>query len=292
VGALPLRVGVVFPQNEITPSGAAAVGFARTVESLGFRHVLAYDHVVGADPAAHPGWSGPYDVDDEFHEPLVLAAHLAAVTDLELVTGVLVLPQRQAVLVAKQAATVAHLSGGRLRLGVGTGWNAVEYAALGKPFADRGERLEEQVRLMRRLWTERAVDGAGIAPLPETPVPVWFGTYARARRPLQRIGRLGDGWLPVGIAPGPELGRATATVRAAAEAAGRDPDRIGLEGRVRLRETDVIAACAEVRGWAGAGATHVTVDTRGQGLRDEAHTDLLHELAEALGLDTEKETVR
>jgi probable F420-dependent oxidoreductase len=247
---------VVFPQNEITPTGAAATRFARDVEALGFRHLLAYDHVVGADPAAHPGWSGPYDVDDEFHEPLLLFAHLAAVCTLELVTGVLVLPQRQAVLVAKQIATLSRLAGGRVRLGVGTGWNTVEYTALGMPFADRGDRLDEQVCLLRRLWGERSVrfagahhrvDGAGIAPLPAVPVPVWFGTYARTRRPLERIGRLGDGWMPVGLGPGPELRRAAERVAGAAATAGRDPARIGLEGRVRLRSGAVAAADEEIR---------------------------------------------
>ncbi|GAA1867102.1 LLM class F420-dependent oxidoreductase [Pseudonocardia ailaonensis] len=291
-----MRIGVVFPQNEITASGAAARRFAREVEELGFAHVLAYDHVLGADPAAHPGWSGPYDVDTEFHEPLVLFAHLAAVCELELVTGVLVLPQRQAALVAKQAATLSLLAEGRVRLGVGTGWNEVEYAALGMPFADRGDRMDEQVAMMRRLWAERSitdtgdhhvVDGAGIAPRPAVPVPLWFGTYGRARRPLERIGRLGDGWLPVGLRPGPELDRATAQVATAAAAAGRDPARIGLEGRVRLAPGRAGEARDRIGAWTAAGATHLTVDTRGNGLRDGGHTDLLHELAQVLD---EKET--
>lgn len=287
------RVGVVFPQNEITPSGAAATGFARAVEALGYRHILAYDHVVGADPAYHPGWSGPYDVDDEFHEPLTLFAHLAAGCGLELVTGVLVLPQRQVVLVAKQAATLALLSGGRLRLGVGTGWNEVEYTALGVPFRGRAARFEEQVVLLRRLTTERSVrfagahhtvDGAGIAPLPP-PVPVWFGTYARANAPLERIGRLGDGWMPISVRPGPDLIRARRTVAAAAERAGRDPASVGLEGRVRASPGEPASRTAErVAAWAEAGATHVTVDTRGQGLRDDGHLEPLHDLAGALGL--------
>nr|MDT0525376.1 TIGR03619 family F420-dependent LLM class oxidoreductase [Streptomyces sp. DSM 41633] len=147
--------------------------------------ILAYDHVVGADPAVHRDWAGPYDLYTTFHEPMVMFGYLAAVTSLELVTGVIILPQRQAVLVAKQAAEVDLLTGGRLRLGVGLGWNAVEYEALGEDFGNRGKRSEEQVELMRRLWTESSVTfegrfhqvtGAGLAPLPvQRPIPVWFG---------------------------------------------------------------------------------------------------------------------
>ena len=166
-----MRVGDVFPQTEIGADVADVRGYAEQVEAFGYRHVLAYDHVVGADPAVHHGWRGPYDVSTTFHEPLVLFGYLAAATSLELTTGIIILPQRQTVLVAKQAAEVDLLSGGRLRFGVGLGWNKVEYEALGVPFAGRGRRLEEQVGLLRRLWTEpsvthdgRARSGAGRRP--------------------------------------------------------------------------------------------------------------------------------
>src|ERR1700723_4727249 len=171
-----MRIGVVFPQTEIGADAGAVRAYAEHVEGLGFTHLLAYDHVVGADPNVHAGWDGPYDLYNTFHEPLVTFGYLAAVTtSLELVTGILILPQRQTVLVAKQAAEVDLLSGGRLRLGVGLGWNAVEYEALGEDFSNRGKRSEEQVDLMRTLWTEQTVTyhgtyhqvtGAGLAPLP------------------------------------------------------------------------------------------------------------------------------
>jgi probable F420-dependent oxidoreductase len=195
-----MHIGVVFPQTEI---GADAMGvrvYAETVERLGYTHLLAYDHVLGADPAVHAPWTGPYDVHTSFHEPFVLFGYLAAATSLELVTGVIILPQRQTALVAKQAAEVDLLTGGRFRLGVGIGWNAVEYAALGKTFTDRGRRSEEQVALLRRLWTEQSVTfdgeheqviGAGISPLPiQRPIPIWFG--AQSPPAYRRAGRLAD----------------------------------------------------------------------------------------------------
>ncbi|EUA42468.1 F420-dependent oxidoreductase family protein [Mycobacterium xenopi 4042] len=153
-----MRIGVVFPQTEIGSDPGAIRAYAEQVEGLGFSHLLAYDHVVGADPKIHVGWNGPYDLHSTFHEPLVTFGYLAAITtSLELVTGIVILPQRQTVLLAKQAAEVDLLSRGRLRLGVGLGWNAVEYEALGEDFSTRGRRCEEQVDLMRRLWTEETV---------------------------------------------------------------------------------------------------------------------------------------
>src|SRR3984885_9869785 len=195
-----MRIGVVFPQTEIGADAGAVRAYAEHVEGLGVTHLLAYDHVVGADPNDSPGWDGPEALHNPFHEPLVTFGYLAAVTtSLELVTGILILPQRQTVLVAKQAAEVDLLSGGRLRLGIGLGWNAVEYEALGEDFSNRGKRCEEQVDLMRKLWTEPSVTfsgsyhhvtGAGLAPLPvQRPIPVWFG--ASSPRALRRAGRLG-----------------------------------------------------------------------------------------------------
>src|SRR4051794_20443902 len=172
---------------------------------MGYRHLLVYDHVLGADPKVHENWQGPYDVDTTFHEPFVLFGYLAAVTELELVTGIIILPQRQTALVAKQAAEVDLLTNGRFRLGVGLGWNQVEYDALGKDFSDRGRRSVEQVELLRRLWTERSVtfdgtyervQGAGIAPLPvQQPIPVWMG--ASSEPAFRRAGRIADGWFPM-----------------------------------------------------------------------------------------------
>src|ERR1700733_13997146 len=152
-----MRIGVVFPQTEIGADAGAVRAYAETVEALGFSHVLAYDHVLGADPSVHRGWSGPYNLDSTFHEPFVLFGYLAGITSLDLMTGIIILPQRQTALVAKQAAEVDLLCGGRLRLGVGLGWNQVEYEALGQDFSTRGRRMNEQIPLLRRLWTQPPV---------------------------------------------------------------------------------------------------------------------------------------
>src|SRR5580704_6720124 len=219
-----MHIGVVFPQTEIGADRGAIRTYAQRVEELGFEHLLAYDHVVGADPDVHVPWRGPYNIDTTFHEPFVLFGYLAALTSLELVTGVIILPQRQTALVAKQAAEVDLLTGGRFRLGIGLGWNAVEYEALGQDFSERGRRVEAQVELLRRLWTEPSVTyqvgaervtGAGLAPLPvQRPIPVWFG--AASPPAYRRVGRLGDGWFPM-VPPGPKLDEARAIVDAAAQ---------------------------------------------------------------------------
>jgi probable F420-dependent oxidoreductase len=268
-----MRIGVVFPQTEIGGDVGAVRAYAQRVEELGFRHVLAYDHVVGADPKVHRGWQGPYDVTTTFHEPMVLFGFLAGITSLELVTGIIILPQRQTVLVAKQAADVELLTRGRFRLGIGLGWNAVEYEALGEDFSNRGRRVEEQVELMRKLWTEPSVSydgryhrvtGAGLAPLPlQRPIPVWFG--AQSERAYLRVGRLADGWFPQ-VRPGPELDEARGVVERAAIEAGRDPGEIAMEGRVAWRGSGEKLA-EHTRSWQEAGCTHLSVNTMGAGLR-------------------------
>lgn len=263
-----MRIGVVFPQTELGGDVGAVRAYGEGVEALGFAHILAYDHVVGADPATHAGWDGPYDVATTFHEPFVMFGYLAAVTGVELVTGIVILPQRQTVLVAKQAAEVDLLTGGRFRLGVGLGWNAVEYEALGKQFGDRGRRMSAQIPLLRRLWTEATVThedpyervtGAGLAPLPvQRPIPVWIGGSSDAA--LRRIGRLADGWFPR-VRPGADLDRALGIVADAAREAGRDPSTIGLEGRATWSPDDPERFARQVERWRSAGATHLTVDT-------------------------------
>src|SRR5215211_9209347 len=150
-----MQIGAVFPQTEIGGDAGAVRAYAERVQELGYAHILAYDHVVGADPRVHTGWQGPYNLTSTFHEPMVLFGYLAALTTMELVTGIIILPQRQTVLVAKQAAQVDLLTEGRFRLGVGIGWNPVEYQALNMSFGDRGKRSEEQIEVMRCLWTER-----------------------------------------------------------------------------------------------------------------------------------------
>lgn len=287
-----MRIGVVFPQTELGGDPGAVRAYGERAEELGFAHLLAYDHVVGADPAVHQGWSGPYDVDTTFHEPLVMFGYLAAVTTtLELVTGVIILPQRQTALVAKQAAEVDLLTGGRLRFGIGLGWNAVEYEALGERFTNRGKRSEEQLELLRLLWTQRSVTfngryhqvtGAGVAPLPvQRPIPLWIGTAAAPG--FARAGRLADGWFPM-VAPGPALDEAKAIVDAAAREAGRDPAEIGMEGRVTWRG-DLDRVVADIGAWADRGATHLSVNTMGAGLQTvDDHLAVLESVAAGVGL--------
>jgi probable F420-dependent oxidoreductase len=284
-----MRIGVVFPQTELGGDAGAVRAYAQGAEELGFTHVLAYDHVAGADPAVHTGWDGPYDVHTTFHEPMVMYGYLAAVTtSMELVTGIIILPQRQTVLAAKQAAEVDLLTGGRLRLGVGIGWNRVEYEALGQDFSTRGQRLEEQITLLRRLWTEQSVTfsgtfdritGAGLAPLPvQRPIPVWVG--AQSARAYRRIGRLADGWFPM-MAPGPQLDEARRIVAEGAAEAGRDPASLGMEGRVRWQQ-DRDEMAAAMRQWQDAGATHLSVNTMGAGLKTvDDHLAALATAAEA-----------
>jgi probable F420-dependent oxidoreductase len=290
-----VRIGVVFPQTEIGPDVAAVRAYAERVAELGFTHILAYDHVLGADPTVHTGWNGPYDVHTQFHEPFVLFGYLAAVTQLELVTGIIILPQRQTALVAKQAAEVDLLASGRFRLGIGIGWNAVEYEALGQDFHKRGRRLEEQVALLRRLWTEPSVTfegqfdkvvGAGLAPLPvQRPIPVWFG--GQSEPVLRRVGRLADGWLPQ-LSPGPELERARQVVDQAAREAGRDPGQIGMEGRVNWADHGPHNGLPEVVDrWRAAGATHLTINTMKAGLATVGdHLEALSMAAKMLDLGT------
>ncbi len=199
-----MQIGVVYPQTELPTDAATVKAYVEATEELGYRHVLIYDHVVGADPKVYTGWSGPYDIDTTFHEPLVLYGYLAAITKMELVTGIIISPQRQTALLAKQAAEVDILTGGHFRLGLGIGWNTVEYDALGQDFNTRGRRQEEQIGLLRRFWTERSVTfegrfdrvrGAGLLPLPiQRPIPVWLGGTSAAA--YDRIGRVADGWFP------------------------------------------------------------------------------------------------
>jgi probable F420-dependent oxidoreductase len=284
-----MRIGVVFPQTELGGDVGAVRAYAERAEELGFTHILAYDHVLGADPAVHTGWDGAYDVNTTFHEPMVLYGYLAAVTSMEMVTGIIILPQRQTGLVAKQAAEVDLLTGGKLRLGVGIGWNRVEYEALGQDFSTRAKRLEEQITLLRRLWTERSltfngtfdrVTGAGLAPMPvQRPIPVWIGAQSPAA--YRRIGRLADGWFPL-MPPGPRLDEARQMVTDAAVEAGRDPASIGMEGRLRWAE-DQDKIAAELRQWQDAGATHLSVDTMRAGLKTlDDHLAALATTAEAI----------
>jgi probable F420-dependent oxidoreductase len=289
-----MQVGVVFPQTEIGAAVADVRRYAIRVEELGFAHLLAYDHVLGADPETHAPWRGPYDVNTTFHEPFVMFGYLAACTRLELVTGVIILPQRQTALVAKQAAEVDLLAEGRFRLGVGIGWNAVEYEALGESFGERGRRMSEQVPLLRRLLSERVVThrgefdhitGAGLSPMPlQRPIPIWIG--GQSPPAYRRIGRLADGWFPQ-VPPGPKLDEARAIIADAALAAGRDPATMGMEGRVGWSDDGIAKLVDHVGRWRDAGATHVGINTMNAGVGPpERHLEVLAEVATALGLPT------
>jgi probable F420-dependent oxidoreductase len=269
-----MKIGVVFPQTEIGADRGAVRAYTERVEELGFSHLLAYDHVLGADPEVHKPWQGPYNVDTTFHEPFVLFGYLAAISELELVTGIIILPQRQTALVAKQAAEVDLLTLGKLRLGVGLGWNAVEYEALGADFSHRGRRIGEQVELMRSLWTQRAVThhgtyenvtAAGLAPLPiQQPIPVWFG--AASEPAYKRAGRLADGWFPQ-VPPGPALDAARKIVEDSARDVGRDPSTLGMEGRVSWTADGGVEKLVDhVERWRAVGATHLAINTMNAGL--------------------------
>jgi probable F420-dependent oxidoreductase len=288
-----MRLGAVFPQAEfgrVDPD--EVVAFVQRLEDAGYDHLLVYDHVLGADVATRPGWTGFYDSRDPFLEPLVLFAYVARSCGLELVTDVLVLPQRQTALVAKQVATLALLAPGRLRLGVGIGWNDVEYRALGIDFGGRAARIEEQIPLLRRLWSEASVDhagtcevvdAAGIAPRPLAPVPIWIGCGTDPRA-LARVGRLADGWLPMPmVQPGRGLEPALLEVRAAAADAGRDPDTVGLEGQVWAPPGQEAQSPDRVARWRDAGAGAVAINTLRAGARwPEQHLEAFLRVADAV----------
>lgn len=264
-----MKVGVIFPQTEIGTDPLVVRDYAQAAEELGYTHILAYDHVIGANPASRPGWSPVYTYKDSFHEPFVLFGYLAGLTKkIGLVTGVIILPQRQTVLVAKQAAALDVLSSGRLRLGVGIGWNPVEYEALGQDFKNRGRRSEEQVELMRKLWTNELVTfqgqwhkvtDAGLNPLPiQRPIPVWFG--GSADEVLRRVGRLGDGWIPL-FGPDEKCRAAIEKIRSYASEVGRNPAAIGIEGRMSAAERPVEEWLNEINAWKNLAATHLTINT-------------------------------
>lgn len=266
-----MRYGAIFPQRDIGTDVSMIRDYVAGIQELGFDHLVIYDHVLGADTADRPGWTG-YDLDDGFHEVFVLLGFIAAIAPgLELVTDVLILPQRQTALVAKQAAEVDILSGGRFRLGVGVGWNQVEYEALGEDFRTRGRRVEEQIDLLRRLWTERSLDysgtyhripDAGLTYMPpQQPIPIWIGGSADVT--LDRVGRLGDGWFPLGTPDAATAARID-RVRQVATGHGRDPRSIGFEPTIPLRADPATWRDTTER-WEAIGATHLALDTMNTG---------------------------
>lgn len=270
-----MRIGAIFPQTEIGNNPADIRDYAQAVEELGYKHILVYDHVLGASTASRPDWRGPYTSDTPFHEPFVLFGYLAACTrQIELVTDVIILPQRQTALVAKQAAQVDLLSGGRLRLGIGVGWNAVEYQALNEDFRTRGARSEEQIAVLRALWAETAItfngrwhqiDNAGINPLPvQQPIPIWIGGGAEAV--LERIGRIGDGWFPQ-LRPDDTARQQIERLRGYTLTAGRPEAAVGIEARLSISQIPQTEWRAYAEAWRSLGATHLGINTMGLGLQ-------------------------
>ena len=285
-----MQIGVTFPQTEIGADPLVIRDYAQAVEGLGYSHLVVFDHVLGADPARRPGWSG-YTWRDMFHEPFVLFGYLAALTHLELLPAVIILPQRQTVLVAKQAAEVDVLTGGKLRLGVGVGWNPVEYEALGMNFHTRGRVEEEQIEVLRLLWSQEIVSykgqfhtitEAGLNPLPvRRSIPIWMG--GRADALLRRTARLGDGWLPQGK-PDERMREAVERLQSYITEAGRDPRKVGIEARMNAREGDLDEWVRQTEGWRDLGATHISINTMGAGFKSPGeHIEAIRRYKEAVG---------
>ncbi len=288
-----MKIGVVFPQTEFKPDATAVRDYAQAVEDMGFTHIHAYDHVVGANPDRPGGWNGPYTHKSSFFEPFVLFSYLAGLTNrVEFATGILILPQRQTALVAKQAATLDVLSKGRFRLGVGIGWNEVEYIALGEDFHNRGKREEEQVTLLRLLFTQplvnfegtwHSIPDAGLNPLPvQRPIPIWFG--GTDDRALRRMARLGDGFMMSTRAleqAQPLLEKITQYL---AEA-GRDKASFGIEARLNMSSIGQDGWINYIETWKKLGATHLMVNTMGCGFdTPAAHIEALRQFANTTGL--------
>ncbi len=264
-----MKLGVGFPQTDIGGDPIVARDFAQAVEGMGYTHLAAYDHVVGANTERRPNWRGPYSSKDCFHDPFVLFGYLAGVTrQIEMTTQILILPQRQTVLVARQAASVDLLSGGRLRLGIGIGWNALEYVALGEEFGTRGKRSEEQAEVLRLLWTQEHVTykGArheirdvGLNPMPmQRPIPLWFGGHADVV--LRRIARLGDGWITIIHTPEQAAGEIVKLARYAQEA-GRAPGAVGVDAWVTMGNGTPDDWRREVSAWKALGVRYLTLNT-------------------------------
>jgi len=257
---------------------------------LGYSHLVAYDHVLGADPRHRPGWQG-YTAKDLFHEPFVLFGYLAALTQLELVTGVIILPQRQTVLVAKQAAEVDVLSGGKLRLGVGVGWNPVEYEALGRDFHTRGRMIEEQIEVLRLLWRQEVVtfhgqyhtiNEAGLNPLPvHRAIPIWTG--GRAEVLLRRTARLADGWFPLGR-PDEGMQQTIERLHRYIHEVGRDPGTVGIQAQVNAKDGNPDEWMRQTQRWQDLGATYVAINTMGAGFASlRQHLEAIRRYKEAVG---------
>ena len=273
-----MQIGAIFPQTEIEADAGSIREYVQAVEEMQFDYLFIADHVLGADPAHHQHVQDHYYTHHSvIHESLTTLAFVSALTTkIRLVTGILILPQRQTALVAKQAAEIDVLSGGRLTLGIGVGWNHVEFEALGEDFSNRGVRSEEQINLMRALWTQDVVDfdgrwhsvrSAGIKPLPvQRPIPVWFGAGGSAGPVprdvvLRRIARMGDGWFP-SFGPDDTAKAVLGKMETYIAEAGRQPEDVGLAGRLRMPGKSPDEWLVEAEGWRDLGATHIMAEAR------------------------------
>lgn len=287
------KLGVVFPQTEFPSDPILIRDYAQAAEELGYDYFLVYDHVLGANPDRPGGWQGPYTHTDSFQEPFVLFGYLAGLTKtIEFVTGILILPQRQTALVAKQAAQVDVLSGGRLRLGIGVGWNKVEYEALNEEFHNRGKRSAEQIELLQKLWTEELVtfDGdyhtisdAGLNPMPvQRPIPIWFGGYADAT--FRRMAKYGSGWFPAST-PLPKAQPMIAKIHQCLRDEGRDPAEFGIDPWISVGGSEPTVWAERATAWQEAGATHIAVNTMRAGFtKVEEHLAVLRRFQEVVSV--------
>jgi probable F420-dependent oxidoreductase len=288
-----MRIGVVFPQTESGTDPVFIRDYTQAAEDLGYQHILAYDHVLGASTKSRPDWSGPYSSVDVFHEPFLLFSYMAALSSkLEFVTGVIISPQRQTVLLAKQAASLDVLCGGRFRLGIGVGWNEIEYIGLNENFRNRGKREEEQIEVMRELWKHDVIDytgkyhripDAGINPLPvNRSIPIWLG--GRTEIAYRRAARLADGFMPQ-FPPDADGIETIGRLRQYVRDAGRDPSEFGIESRISLMDKSPDVWREEMEGWRNLNASHVTVNTMRMGLaRPGDHIDEIRRAARELGV--------
>jgi probable F420-dependent oxidoreductase len=296
-----MKIGIVYPQTELQGSPEAVRRLGLAVEELGFNHILFYDHVAGAvHEGREPKLMGPYTEADPFHDPFVALAYLAAITQrIELATGVLILPQRQTVLVAQQASDVDLLSGERLRLGVGTGWNYVEYDALGQDFASRGARLSEQIEFMRALWTNDlltykgefdSIDRGNINPRPKRSIPIWLGGFSEPA--FRRAGALGDGFIFAGATDtgaGPAMGVLGAWERVKEHLAENERKTRDFGADYVMLATRGVEAVADtIKRWEDAGGTHASVVTMGMGFETvEDHLSYIADVAAKLGISSQ-----
>jgi probable F420-dependent oxidoreductase len=294
-----MNFGVVYPQTELEPNPVAIRDYAQAAEGLGFSHILAYEHVLGANPERPGGWQGPYTFQHAFMEPFVLFSYLAGQTrKIGFATGILILPQRQTVLAAKQAACLDVLCGGRLRLGVGLGWNAVEFTALNQEFRNRGKRIEEQIEVMRLLWKNPLLDyngkwheipDAGLNPMPQArSIPIWFGGHADPV--LKRAAQLGDGWMP--NYRDPEAAEpALAKLDLYLASAGRSrinmgEGQFGVEARIPYGDGNPNAWQILIKGWQKHGVSHISFNTMGAGLTSaQGHIHAIEQIAHTVGLE-------